>query len=577
MPAPPGSTLFHNGRILTGEDLLAPGGSPRFVSALLVERGLITAAGSRAELQPLCTPATTHVDLEDAFCMPGFNDAHLHLGEGARLRREVDLRGTRSLADMLSRIEAAANASPAEEAADAWLSGGGWDESLWPEARLPSRHDLDRVTGNRPAVFARCDVHISIANSAALRLAGVTRDTPAPPASAIDRDPASDPSGEPTGILRERAARDLVERHLPPATLAVRAHHLLAILHEAAAHGITSVQDYSVAEDFAALGLLHREGAAELPVRISEWLPFDLPIADLQALRASAPQDRFLRTTMLKAFLDGSLGSRTAALLAPYSDADSTGLPLYEPETLTTLALERAAAGFQLGFHAIGDRAFRMALDTFAAVAHAGTTPSLPFRIEHAQLAFPGAFRQAHDLGVLASMQPSHLLSDLPWVAARLGPARSALSYAWRSMRNAGVPLAFGTDFPVEPISPFRGLYAAVTRQSETGSLPPFYPEQTIRMAEALHAYTAAAAYAEGSDSWKGLLRPGYVADFIALDRDLLAPELLSHPERILDTRVLRTVLNGQVIFHAESHAGPLGASGSGDALGIGRFAGSGA
>ncbi len=524
-------TLFHNGRILTGEQLLSP--TPRIVPALLVHDGLVIAAGNEIA----APPGTLCIDLDGAFAMPGFNDAHLHLGEGARHRREVSLAGARSLEEALARIQqATAHAKPG-----AWLTGGGWDETLWPAAALPSRYDLDRVTGDRPAVFARVDVHLSVANSQALRLGGVTHATHAPPGSAIDRDAA----GEPTGILRERAARDLVERHIPPATLEDRKHALRLVLAEALSLGITSVQDNSTDEDFEALKSLYAAG--ELPLRVSEWLPFDAPLDELEQRRADAPQDRFLRTGMLKAFLDGSLGSRTAALLEPYADAPgSTGIPLYTQDRLNTLAVERAAAGFQLGFHAIGDCAVEMALEAFAAVNR--TAGSLARnRIEHAQTAPASAFARARSLGAIASMQPSHLLSDMRWAAERLGPERAAGVHAWRSFADAGVPLAFGTDFPVEPLNPFRGLYAAVTRQPEPGGAP-FFPGQRLAMQQALYACTQGSAFAEHAEPWKGMLRPGSAADFIVLDRDPLAQ---TNPRAILHTRVLRTVVAGQTVYQA--------------------------
>ena len=353
---PASRTLFANGRILTGRGLLTP--APQLVEALLVEDGVIVASGSTKELRAIENAAI--VDLEGACCMPGFNDAHLHLGEGARLQRDVDLRGTRSLEEALQRMERRVLAERANNQEAVWLSGGGWDETLWAEKRLPTRHDLDRVTGEHPAVFARIDVHASVANSAALRLARVDRHTVAPDGSAIDHDA----SGEPTGILREQGARVLVEHLVPSATQAAREQSLRAVLGLACAQGITSVQDNSVDADFAALRALHAR--SELPLRVSEWLPFDAPVDELKKRQHDAPQDRFLRTGMLKAFLDGSLGSRTAALNSPYTDAaGEIGLTFYEQETLSAMARERVEAGFSLGFHAIGDRAFAMALAAF--------------------------------------------------------------------------------------------------------------------------------------------------------------------------------------------------------------------
>ena len=518
--------------MLTGEALLT--GSPRYVSALLVRDGLIRAAGSFEELSAGLPSGAERVDLQGAFAMPGFNDAHLHLGEGARHARSIQLAGTRSLDEVLARIEEAAR----KAVPGGWLTGGGWDESLWLSRALPSRHDLDRVTGDHPAVFGRTDIHIAVANTAALGIAGITRLTVAPPGSAIDRDAA----GEPMGILREQAARGLVERHIPPASIDERLSSLRLVLAEAVKHGITSVQDNSVDADLAALRMLHATG--ELPLRVSEWLPFDAPLPDLELRRAAGPQDHFLRTTMLKAFLDGSLGSRTAAMLAPYADAASTGIPLYTQQRLTAMALERAAAGFQLGFHAIGDHALAMAVETFQAINNAGHGQLRP-RIEHAQTAEASAFVAAQAAGAIASMQPNHLLSDMRWVADRLGPERAHHAYAWRSFVAACVPLAFGTDYPVEPITPFRGLYAAVTRKPEAGG-PAFHPEQCLTMAEALHACTQGAAYAEGAEDWKGMLTPGQKADFVVLDRNLLE---LADASEILGTAVLRTVVDGQTVY----------------------------
>ena len=532
-------TLFANGRILTGEALLSP--QPRYVEALLVDDGVVVAGGSTSDLRAMDDAEL--VDLNGAFCMPGFNDAHLHLGEGARLRREVDLRGTQSLAEALERIAARVSEIRADARGTVWISGGGWDETAWPEARLPSRHDLDRVTGDIPAVFVRIDVHISIANSAALRRAGVGRHTVAPSGSAID----IGADGEPTGILRENGARALVERLLPPTTQAGREQSLRAVLAAASAQGITSVQDNSIDADFAALRALHARG--ELPLRISEWLPFDAPLEELRQRQHDAPQDRFLRTGMLKAFLDGSLGSRTASLCEPYSDAPgSYGLTFYRQEALNAMARERVEAGFTLGFHAIGDSAFAMALAAFEHAAVAGHAQ--PVRIEHAQVAPEHAAERMQALGAIASIQPCHLLSDAAWALNRLGAERAPRAYAWQRFADAGIPLAFGTDFPVEPINPFRNLSAAI--------LPPklasgaYFPAQRLTLRQALHAYTAGSAFAEGAQQWKGVLTPGYTADFIVLDRDLLSYASDSAETEALairDATVLRTIVNGRTVY----------------------------
>jgi len=248
---------------------------------------------------------------------------------------------------------------------------------------------------------------------------------------------------------------------------------------------------------------------------------------------------------MLKGFMDGSLGSRTAAMNAPYADdPGNSGIPRFEQNKLNAMAVERATAGFQMGFHAIGDRAVEMALNAFAAAEQAVPAGDHRYRIEHSQVVSAGDFARYKQLGVIASMQPNHLLSDMAWAGARLGPERSEYAYAWKSFLDAGVPLAYGTDYPVEPITPFRGVYCSVTRMNEAGTAT-FHPEQKLTMPQTLYAYTQGAAYAEFAESWKGKLAPGYVADFVVLDRDLTA--IATHD--ILDTQVLRTVVGGKTVY----------------------------
>lgn len=524
-------TIWHNGNILTGVGLETA--RPERVTAMAVANGEVLATGSDAEILRLRGARTDLIDLRGAFVMPGFNDAHLHLGLTARLLTSVDLIGVRSLSEMQARVRAAAE----QAAADEWLRGGGWDQTVWTDGRLPSRADLDAVTLGHPAVFQRVDIHIAVANSAALAAAGITRATANPAGGEIDRDA----TGEPTGILRETAMR-LVQP--PPLTPEQRRRGLELALAEAARHGVTSVQDFSDWDFFLDLEELAEK--RKLPVRVAEWLPFTDALDVLEEKRARrAADDRMLRTTMLKGFLDGSLGSRTAAMKAPYADdAGNTGLPRYEQGELNAMAVERARAGFQLGFHAIGDRAEKMALDALAAAREAAPGRDARHRIEHSQVVSAGDFARYRDLAVIASMQPNHLLTDMAWAGERLGPERSALAYAWRSFAEAGVALAFGTDCPVEPVTPFRGIYAAITRKNEAGT-EAFHPEQTLTMAQTLVACTQGAAYAEFADEWKGVLAPGLVADFVVLDRDLLAIE----PEDVLGTQALRTVVGGRTVY----------------------------
>jgi hypothetical protein len=369
---------------------------------------------------------------------------------------------------------------------------------LWASKQLPSRQELDSVTGDHPAIFTRVDGHIAVANTEALRLAGISGSAPDPSGGKIDRDA----QGKPTGIVRETAV-DLVYAKVPSPTHEERRHALELAMQDAVAHGITSLQDYSTWDDFLVFGEMEKEN--KLPVRISEWLTFLDPLSVLEQQRAHHPaDDAMLHTGMLKGFMDGSLGSRTAALNAPYSDdPGNSGIPQFDQATLNRMTIERAQAGFQIGFHAIGDRGVKMALDAFvAAEASLPNSMTYRFRIEHDQVVDPHDFARYRWLGVIASMQPNHLLTDMYWAQARIGPVRARSSYPWKTFWDQGTVLALGTDYPVEPVTPFRGLYAAVTRRSEDGTRI-YHPEQTITIGQALYAYTQASAFAEHMETKK--------------------------------------------------------------------------
>ncbi|HZI56867.1 MAG TPA: amidohydrolase, partial [Verrucomicrobiae bacterium] len=511
---------------------------PGRVKALAVANGKIIAVGSNEEIQKLKDPKTEVVDLGGHFVMPGFNDAHVHLGSGGFEKLNVNLIGSKSLEDMKQRIAARAKtAAPGE-----WIQGRGWDHTLWAEQKTPTRSDIDSVTGGHPAIFNRVDGHIAIANSAALKAAGITAQSPDPHGGKIDKDD----KGEPTGILRETAMGAVFEK-IPPPSPAQRRKAAELALEDAASHGITSAQDNSDWEDFLTYEQMEKEG--KLTLRISEWLPFDTPVEQLLKMRQHhAQDDPMLHTTMLKGFMDGSLGSRTAAMLAPYDDdPKNAGIPRYEQEKLNALAAERASNSFQLGFHAIGDRGARMALDAFAYAIQKSNKKDLRFRIEHDQVIAPEDFKKYKDLGVIASVQPNHLLTDMNWAESHIGPERAKHSYPWKEFEDNGIVLAFGTDYPVEPITPFRGLYAAVTRKNEAGTKE-YYPEQKITIQHAIFAYTVGAAVAEFAEGKKGALSPGMLADLVVLDRDITKVT----PAEILKTRVLRTVVGGKTVYEAK-------------------------
>jgi hypothetical protein len=528
----PAEAIYYHGNILTGVDLESA--HPQRVAAMAVAHGEILAVGSDQEILAHYKGAATHlVDLHGEFVMPGFNDAHTHLGMGGHILLSVDLLGVHSLGEMQAKIRAAAEkAAPGQ-----WLSGGGWDHTLWPGATLPTRQDIDAAAMGHPAIFTRVDGHIAVADSAALAASGITKATPNPQGGAVDHGA----NGEPTGIIRE-TAQSLV--HIPPPMLEQRRRGLELALQDAVSHGLTTVQDLSDWEDYLVFEQLEKEG--KLPLRIGEWILFAEPLDVELRQQAQHPKtDRMLHTTMLKGFMDGSLGSRTAAMNAPYADdPGNSGIPRFEQDKLNAMAIARARAGFQMGFHAIGDRAVDMALDAFAAAEQAVPGSDRRDRIEHSQVVTAGDFARYKQLGVIASMQPNHLLSDMAWAESRLGPERSKYAYAWKSFLDAGVPLAYGTDYPVEPLTPFRGVYCSVTRMNEAGTMT-FHPEQKLTMAQTLTAYTQGSAYAEFAETWKGKLAPGYVADFVVLDRDLTS----AAPHDILGTKVLRTVVGGKTVF----------------------------
>jgi predicted amidohydrolase YtcJ len=534
--------LFVHGVVLTGDALTAA--QPQRVAALAVDGGRILLAGSDAEVMRLRGPRTEIVDLKGAFVVPGFNDAHLHLADAGALALQCDVRGSASLEQMLARVQTAAGrASPG-----AWIRGGGWDHTLWKSGRLPSRQDLDRVTAGHPVFLERIDGHIAVVNSAAIGAFGIGPATADPAGGHIDRNA----NGEPTGILRE-TAKGLYRALIPAPTVAERRAALELATADAVRHGVTSAQDYSTWADFLVFEQMERDG--KLPLRVSEWLTFGESPEVLTRERAAHPQDDLmLHTGMLKGFMDGSLGSRTAALEEPYSDDPrNRGIPRYEQAQLDAMTVERARLGFQIGFHAIGDRGVSMALHAFAAAEAAlpaAERSRLRFRIEHDQVIAPADLERQAALHVIASMQPSHLLTDMRWVQLRLGAARARYSYTWKSMLDHGIPLAFGTDYPVESVSPLRGLYAATTRLPEPGAAAAvaYFPEERLSPAQALYAYTQGSAYAEEMETVKGRLTTGELADFVVLDRDLLA----ASPAEVFSARVLRTVVGGRTVYQAK-------------------------
>jgi len=548
-PAPPrADAIFIHGNIYTGVAEQSAFKSIKRAQAVAVREGRIQAVGENVEILKLKGPETQVIDLGGKFLMPGFNDAHTHLSEGGFEALNVNLVGVKSLEEFRERIRAKVeSAAPGD-----WILGGGWDETLWPVKVVPTRWDIDEVSGDHPVFVERVDGHIGAANTRALQLASITIASRDPKGGKIDRDS----NGQPTGILRE-TARQAIREAIPEPTHDRRRQAMELALAEAARQGITSLQDNSKGwEDFQILEEIEKDG--KLTARVSEWLPFDDSLDQLNARRSAHPStDLMLHTGMLKGFMDGSLGSHTAALIEPYSDdPKNSGLPRYDAPKLNEMTKERLLGGYQIGFHAIGDKGAQMALEAFAEAEKAGREKKIKavnggddyrLRIEHSQVVTPLEIVKYRDLKIIASMQPCQLLTDMNWAESRLGEKRAAHSYAWAEFLKRGVVLAFGTDYPVEPLSPFRGLYAATTRKSEDGKKD-YFPDQKISMDQAIAAYTTGSAFAEFDEKQKGLIAPGMLADFVVLDRDVTAVA----PAKLLQTRVLRTVVGGKTVYEAQ-------------------------
>ena len=536
--------IFIHGNIYTGSFSAK---SPR-AQAFAVRGDRIVAVGSDPEMQKLKGPRTQLVELGGHFVMPGFNDAHLHLDDAGATKLGVDLTGTMSRDEFRVRVrKKVAEAKPGE-----WIVGAGWDETLWPVKSPPTSRDLDDISAGHPIFLVRIDGHIAVASTRALEIANIATDTRNSQGGRIDRDE----KGQATGILRE-TAQGAIFKVLPPPTHEQRRQRIELALADLAEHGITSAQDYSPAWDNFEI-YEELEKAGKLTTRIAEWLPFGDSVEELKRKRASHPHtDLMLHTGMLKGFMDGSLGSHTAAMLAPYADdPKNSGLPRYDAAQLNQMTKERVLAGFQIGFHAIGDRGVQMALDAFAeaqksareaGVKAADGGDNFRLRVEHAQVTTPEQIVRFKALNVIASMQPNHLLTDMRWAQNRLGEKRASTSYAWKAFVDAGVPLAFGTDYPVEPVTAFRGIYSAVTRKSGDGGQQ-YFPEQRLMVDQAIAAYTSGAAFAEFAEKEKGKLEPGMLADFVELDRDITAVA----PAEILLAKVLRTVVGGKTVFESK-------------------------
>ncbi len=599
------SLLLFNGKVFTADAQFSTS------EAVAVDGEKIIAVGSTQELKAKYQ-AVKEIDLGGKLVTPGFNDAHVHFLRGALALLTVDLNGAKTLDEAKTKVAAKVK----EVKPGTWIVGRGWDHTLWG-GKFPSRKDLDAVAPDNPMFLVRVDGHVGWANSKALALAKIDKNTKSPAGGEIERDSA----GEATGILKE-TSQGLVSALVPPPSPEQLNKGMELALEMARRYGITSVQDNSGYETTR----LYREflKADKLTVRVSEWQNFEDSVEKLKQQRdefASFKDDPSrLKLGAVKGYVDGTLGSKTAAMLAPFSDdAGNSGIPRRPAEELTRMMVELDKEGFQITLHAIGDKANRMALDGYDAArkspdekaqkeidnsfengkvkccggipksglgeknvsntapevkmggevgslsgslftVYDGTTLKkgewtlsdaynnnpLRHRIEHAQVVNPSDFKRFADLGIIASMQPSHAISDKRWAESRLGEYRVLGAYAWHLMQSYGVHVPFGTDFPVEPINPYNTLYAAVSRQDADGvPVGGWQPQERLSIAAAIRCHTYESAYAEFAEKEKGMIEVGMLADLVVHPKDLLTVE----PKEILTTEPVYTIFNGRIIY----------------------------
>jgi predicted amidohydrolase YtcJ len=515
-------------------------GKLQHFQALLVDHGKVVATGSSTELTQRAGDARI-VDGHGQTLLPGLIDAHGHVLELGYARNQADLTGTQSLKEALAKLSAYSTAHPDAK----WITGGGWNQENWKLGRFPSAKELDAVVSDRPVWLSRVDGHAAWANTAAMKLAGIAKDTKDPSGGRIERDS----NGNPTGVFVDGATA-LISAKVPAPTGSERAAALDTALAEMASVGLTGVGDAGI--DLATYQLyMQYADAHKLTARIYAMIHGTGD--DFDAISKHGPLigygNDFLTVRAVKLFADGALGSRGAAMLAPYSDdPHNRGLLFQQPVELTAMVGKALAKGYQVNIHAIGDGANREVLDSFAAAYKLHGGEKLRNRVEHAQIVSLQDIPRFVPLHLIASMQPTHATSDMNMAEGRIGHERIKGAYAWQRFLKQGTVIAGGSDFPVESPNPFYGLYSAVTRQDHHGKPPGgWYPGQDMTITQALRAFTLDAAYAEHAEKTQGTLEPGKWADFILIDHDIFKDS----PQKIWNTKVLQTWVGGKQVYAA--------------------------
>src|SRR2546427_825629 len=525
--------VIRGGMVWTGLSSGAP--QP---GAVAIGDGEILAVGDSGAVARYVGSRTRVIRADGGLVLPGLADAHTHFINGGFQLASVDLRDAATPQEFVRRIGAYARTLKPGE----WITGGDWDHTRWPFQPLPRHEWIDSVTPANPVFVNRLDGHEALANAAALRAAGVTRDTPTPPGGEILRDAKT---GEPIGIFKDQAL-DLIGRAQPDPSPEQRDSALARALAHAASLGVTATAHMSASwADLASYRRL--EGAGRLTMRVALYLPVDTWRAVAESVKAHGAGDAWVKIGGLKGYMDGSAGSRTALFFEPYTDSAGYRGLMQNPERDMRSWIGNAdSAGLQVAVHAIGDRASALILAIYDSVIKMHGPRDRRFRVEHAQHLRPQDIPLFGTLGVIASVQPYHAIDDGRWVEQRIGPVRIRTTYPFRTLLDTGAKLAFGSDWTVAPLDPILGVYAAVTRRTLDGKNPNgWVPEQKISVGEALRAYTAGNAYATFDEGKRGTLAPGADADVVVLDRNLFAIP----PDSLDRARVRYTIVGGRVVY----------------------------
>jgi predicted amidohydrolase YtcJ len=521
--------VVRDARVWTGN-----AGQP-WAQAIASQGDRIIAVGSNEDIDALIDDDSEVISVPGSMLVPGFIDTHVHFIAGGAGLASVQLRDAASPEEFADRIGTfAETVEPGD-----WIMYGDWDHEMWG-GELPRRDWIDDVTPDNPVWVFRLDGHMALANSKALELAGVDADTPDVAGGEIVRYE----DGRPTGVLKDNAMA-LVEAAVPASSSSQLDQEAMAAMRHFAAHGITTVHDMAGWQSLETYRRAHRRG--EMLTRIYSVVPLRDWARMRDEVADNGTGDNWLRIGGLKGFMDGSLGSHTAAMLEPFTDApDDRGFLINELDDMREWITGADAAGLQVMVHAIGDSAIRDLLDIFLDVVEANGEKDRRFRMEHAQHIHPDDIERFAIQNIIAAMQPYHAVDDGRWAEKVIGAERAKTTYAFRSLLDAGAKVAFGSDWTVAPASPVEGIHAAVTRRTIDGANPRgWVPGQKVSVEQALHAYTTVGAFASFDEDNRGMLKPGMLADFVLIDRDLTAVE----PDTLRDARILRTVVGGKVVF----------------------------